>query len=65
MLQLSILNNQAYVLRDLSMDDQILERLVKMGITLTKAHGMLDPSDHELFQGTVQLLVEDKFAAAA
>jgi hypothetical protein len=47
------------------MDDQILERLVKMGITLTKAHGMLDPSDHELFQGTVQLLVEDKFAAAA
>ena len=65
MLQLSILNNQACVLSDLSMDDQILERLVKMGITLTKAYGVLDPSDKELFQWTVQLLVDDQYAAAA
>ena len=65
MLQLSILNNQACVLSDLSMNDQILERLVKMGITLTKAYGVLDPSDKELFQWTVQLLVDEQYAAAA
>jgi hypothetical protein len=65
MLQLSILNNQACVLSDLSMHDQILDRLVKMGLTLTKASSVLDPCDQELFHWTVQQLIEEKFAAAA
>lgn len=65
MLQLSVLNNQACVLSDLSMNDQILDRLVKMGLTLTKASTVLDPADHELFHWTVQKLVEEKYAAAA
>ena len=65
MLQLAIWNNQVCVLRDLAMHDQILERLVKMGITMTKSCGILDPCDHELFHWTVQMMVEDKFAPAA
>jgi hypothetical protein len=65
MLQLSILNNQACVLSDLSVHDQILERLVKMGITLTKAYDVLDPSDKELFRWTLQMLIDDIYAPAA
>lgn len=65
MLQLSVLNNQACVLSDLAMNDQILDRLVQMGLTLTKASNVLDPVDQELFQWTVQKLVEDRFAPAA
>jgi hypothetical protein len=65
MLHLSVLNNQACILRDLSMDNDLVGRLVQMGLTLTKASGVLDPVDQELFQWTVQNLVQDRFAAAA
>ena len=65
MLQLSVLNNQACVLYDLSMNDEILGRLIQMGLTLSKASKVLDPADQELFQWTVLKLVEDRFAAAA
>lgn len=65
MLQLSVLNNQACILRDLSMDNDLVGRLVQMGLTLTKASDVLDPVDQQLFQWTVRNLVEDRFAAAA
>jgi hypothetical protein len=65
MLQLSVLNNQACVLSDLCMHDQILERLVKMGITLTKAYDELEPSDMELFRWTIQMFLDDMYAPAA
>lgn len=65
MLQLSVLNNQACVLYDLSMDDEIVGRLIQMGLTLTRALKVLDPVDHELFHWTVMKLVEDRYAAAA
>ena len=65
MLQLSILNNEACVLSDLSLSYQSLERLVKMGLTLTQMSELLDPKDQELFLWTVRTLTEDKFAAAA
>lgn len=65
MLQLSVLNNQACIMSDLSMSDDLLGRLVQMGLTLTKASNVLDPVDQELFQWTVLKLVEDRFAAAA
>jgi hypothetical protein len=64
-LQLSILNNEACVLSDLSMAGQSLERLIKMGLTLTKMSDLLDPKDQEMFLWTVKTLVEDKYAAAA
>lgn len=64
-LQLSILNNEACVLSDLSMAGQSLERLVKIGLTLTKMSDLIDPQDHELFSWTVKTLVEDEYAAAA
>jgi hypothetical protein len=65
LLRLSILNNQACVLKDLSLDDQILERLVNMGLTLTKTMYTLKNSDVESFRWTIQLLVQDRFAPAA
>lgn len=65
MLQLSVLNNQACILRDLQMETDLLGRLVQMGLALTKASKVLDPVDQELFQWTVQNLVEDRFAVAA
>lgn len=64
-LQLSILNNEACVLSDLSMAGQSLERLIKMGLTLTKTSDLLDPKDQEMFLWTVKTLVEDEYAAAA
>jgi len=65
MLQLSIWNNQVCILNDLAMYDQIFERLVKMGLTLTRSFGVLDPADQEHFHWTVKMLVEEKFAPAA
>lgn len=65
MLQLSVLNNQACILNDLSMSDDLVARLVQMGLTLTKASKVLDPVDQELFQWTVLKLVEERYAAAA
>ena len=65
MLQLSILNNQACIFRDLSMDTDLIGRLVQMGLTLTNASEFLDPVDEQLFQWTVRNFVEDRFAAAA
>lgn len=65
MLQLSVLNNQACIFSDLAMSDDLVARLVQMGLTLTKASKLLDPVDQELFQWTVLKLVEDRFAAAA
>jgi len=65
MLQLSVLNNQACILSDLSMGDDLVAKLVQMGLTLTKASKVLDPMDQELFQWTVLKLVEDRFAPAA
>eukprot|EP00934_Nitzschia_sp_Nitz4_P002040 Nitzschia sp. Nitz4//scaffold5_size260463//20937//21587//NITZ4_000940-RA/size260463-processed-gene-0.48-mRNA-1//1//CDS//3329555214//2040//frame0 len=65
MLKLSVLNNQACVLSDLAMNDQILDPLVQMGLTLTKSSNVLDPGDQELFRWTVTKLVEDRFAPAA
>jgi hypothetical protein len=65
-LQLSILTNEACVLSDLSMANESLERLCKIGITLTKdSSEALDPKDHELFLWTVKTMVEDKYAPAA
>lgn len=65
MLLLSVLNNQACIFSDLSMSDDLVARLVQMGLTLTKASRLLDPVDQELFQWTVLKLVEDRYAAAA
>lgn len=65
MLQLAVLNNQACILNDLSMNNDLVARLVQMGLTLTKASKVLDPVDQELFQWTVLKFVEDRFAAAA
>jgi hypothetical protein len=47
------------------MNDEILGRLIQMGLTLSKASKVLDRADQELFQWTVLKLVEDRFAAAA
>ena len=66
LLGLSILNNQACILRDLRMDDQvILDRLVDMGLTLGKTMQTINGSDRQSFLWTIQLLVQDRYAPAA
>jgi hypothetical protein len=68
-LQLSIWNNQACVLSELAVgimrDHERLDRLIQMGLTLSKASAVLDVSDQDRFHWTVQVLMEDNFAPAA
>jgi hypothetical protein len=66
-LQLSIWNNQACVLSELAagVDHQIFDRLVQMGLTLTKASKVLDVRDQDRFHWTVWTLMEDNYAPAA
>eukprot|EP00539_Tryblionella_compressa_P001669 CAMPEP_0178753106 /NCGR_PEP_ID=MMETSP0744-20121128/11431_1 /TAXON_ID=913974 /ORGANISM="Nitzschia punctata, Strain CCMP561" /LENGTH=251 /DNA_ID=CAMNT_0020406893 /DNA_START=29 /DNA_END=784 /DNA_ORIENTATION=- len=68
-LQLSVWNNQACVLSELAesvmMDHEILHRLVQMGLALTSKRESIDTSDRDKFHWTVQVLMEDKYAAAA
>ena len=64
-LKLSILNNEAYVHHELSQSRKSLDRLVKMGLTLSKMSDLLDPKEQELFLWTVKTMVEDKYAVAA
>jgi hypothetical protein len=68
-LQLSIWNNQACVLSELAVgimrDQERLDRLIQMGLTLSKVSAILDVTDQDRFHWTVQVLMEDKFAAAA
>ncbi|KAG7365746.1 hypothetical protein IV203_028416 [Nitzschia inconspicua] len=70
-LQLAIWNNQACVWSELSCgimrDTERLDRLVQMGLTLssTTAASVLDVGDQDCFHWTVQVLMEDKYAAAA
>jgi hypothetical protein len=68
-LQLSIWNNQACVLSELAVgimrDNERLDRLIQMGLTLSKVSAVLDVTDQDRFHWTVQVLMEDKFAAAA
>ena len=68
-LQLSIWNNQACVLSELACgvmrDHERLDRLVQMGLTLSKSSTILDVSDQDRFHWTIHSLMEDKYAAAA
>jgi hypothetical protein len=68
-LQLSIWNNQACVLSELAVgimrDHERLDRLIQMGLTLSKVSAVLDVSDQDRFHWTVQVLMEDNFAPAA
>ncbi|CAJ1967552.1 unnamed protein product [Cylindrotheca closterium] len=64
-LKLSILNNEACVLSELSESRQRLDRLIKMGLALSSLSDMLDPEDREQFIWTVKSMADDRFAAAA
>ncbi|CAJ1967544.1 unnamed protein product [Cylindrotheca closterium] len=64
-LKLSILNNEACVLSELSESRQRRDRLNKMGLALNNMADLLDPEERELFLWTVKTMVEDRFAAAA
>ncbi|CAJ1941602.1 unnamed protein product [Cylindrotheca closterium] len=64
-LKLSILNNEACVLSELADSHQRLDRLIKMGLALSKMSDLLDPKEQELFLWTVKTMVDDRYAAAA
>ncbi|CAJ1967546.1 unnamed protein product [Cylindrotheca closterium] len=64
-LKLSILNNEACVLSELSESRQRLDRLIKMGLALSNMSDLLDPEDREQFIWTVKSMADDRFAAAA
>ena len=66
LVKLSLLNNQACVLRDLCVDDQVvIQRLLDMGLTLTTSMPMLDIPDQQSFLWTINYLVQDVYALAA
>lgn len=64
-LKLSILNNEACVHNELAQSHERTDRLIKMGLALSKTSGMLDPKEQELFLWTVRTMVDDRYAAAA
>jgi hypothetical protein len=64
-LKLSILNNEACVLSELSQSHQRLDRLNKMGLALSNMSDLLDPDEREQFLWTVKTMVDDRYAAAA
>ncbi|CAJ1967548.1 unnamed protein product [Cylindrotheca closterium] len=64
-LKLSILNNEACVLSELSESRQRLDRLIKMGLALSNMSDLLGPEDREQFIWTVKSMADDRFAAAA
>ncbi|CAJ1967542.1 unnamed protein product [Cylindrotheca closterium] len=64
-LKLSILNNEACVLSELSQSSQRLDRLIKMGRALSNMSDLLDPEEREQFLWTVKSMADDRFAAAA
>ncbi|KAL3930247.1 MAG: hypothetical protein SGBAC_011846 [Bacillariaceae sp.] len=65
MLKLSILNNEACVHNELAQSHESFDRLVKMGLALSKMSGLLDPKEQERFLWTVKTMVDTRYAAAA
>ncbi|KAL3936315.1 MAG: hypothetical protein SGBAC_008346 [Bacillariaceae sp.] len=64
-LKLSILNNEACVHSELAQSYESLDRLINMGLELSKMSDMLDPKEQELFLWTVKVMVDDRYAPAA
>ena len=66
LVKLSLLNNQACVLKDLCVDDQVIvQRLLDMGLTLSTSLPILDTPDQQSFLWTINYLVQDVYALAA
>ncbi|KAL3936313.1 MAG: hypothetical protein SGBAC_008344 [Bacillariaceae sp.] len=64
-LKLSILNNEACVHNELAQSHESLDRLIKMGLALSKMPDVLDPKEQELFLWTVKAMADDRYAVAA